>query len=454
MNKLDILNRDIFVEQLLSVVENISANKASTCFAINGVWGCGKSFVLDLFQEKLEQIQSEETAMDKYFVIRYNSWKYDYYDEPLVAIVASIISIIEEKIKLMPDKEINRILLGSFKAIAITLLSIGNTAIKGTTGIDFKKAYQTVCNGSKKELEAYKNKNKYDAYFSFNKILEKLGELLQDLAQEYTIVLIVDELDRCLPEYCIKVLERLHHLTEDKSNIITIISMDKEQLKSSIKTIFGFENPDKYLEKFINFDIKLDYGEISDTVCEKYADYLALFDKDIYPFTEPIEECIRAIFMDIDIRSQEKLIQKAMLAHTLLYSDKKDYSFLCMELLLVVMICKYHNDSCLTDATISLENFDKIFMPFSNNKPAFSNFFKNKFENIKVGMTRDMVTDSMVYVLPENPNLYAAILFTWYWLHKSNRNYIIRINKDGVNEPISNNHNELKKFIEFIRMIK
>ena len=103
---------------------------------------------MDLFQEKLEQIQSEETAMDKYFVIRYNSWKYDYYDEPLVAIVASIISIIEEKIKLMPDNEENRVLLGGFKAIAITLLSIGNNAIKEKTGVDIKNAYQTVFNGS------------------------------------------------------------------------------------------------------------------------------------------------------------------------------------------------------------------------------------------------------------------------------------------------------------------
>ena len=37
MDKLDILNRDAFVEQLLKLMEYISTNKASTCFAINGV---------------------------------------------------------------------------------------------------------------------------------------------------------------------------------------------------------------------------------------------------------------------------------------------------------------------------------------------------------------------------------------------------------------------------------
>ena len=105
MNRLDILNRGEFVEQLIKLVENISDNKSSASFAINGAWGCGKSFVLDMFQEKLEKIQSEETSNDKYFVIRYDSWKFDYYEEPLVAIVASMISIIEEKTKLFPNSE-------------------------------------------------------------------------------------------------------------------------------------------------------------------------------------------------------------------------------------------------------------------------------------------------------------------------------------------------------------
>ena len=70
MKKLDVLNRDKFVDNLLRVMENISDNKASTCFALNGIWGSGKSFVLDMFEEKLSEIQSEETSTDKYFIVR------------------------------------------------------------------------------------------------------------------------------------------------------------------------------------------------------------------------------------------------------------------------------------------------------------------------------------------------------------------------------------------------
>ena len=71
VDKLDILNRDTFVEKVLHLLDNISCNKSSACFAINGQWGCGKSFVLDMLEEQLNVIQSEETHTDKYFVIRY-----------------------------------------------------------------------------------------------------------------------------------------------------------------------------------------------------------------------------------------------------------------------------------------------------------------------------------------------------------------------------------------------
>ena len=53
MDKLDVLNRDTFVEQLVRLMNNLSDNKSSTCFAINGAWGCGKSFMLDIFEERL-----------------------------------------------------------------------------------------------------------------------------------------------------------------------------------------------------------------------------------------------------------------------------------------------------------------------------------------------------------------------------------------------------------------
>ena len=264
----------------------------------------------------------------------------------------------------------------------------------------------------------------------------------------------VDELDRCLPEYTIKVLERLHHLTENQPNIITIISIDEKQLLSSVEQIFGFKDSKKYLEKFINFEVKLDYGTVSDIIVEKYADYIALFDKDIFPFDDPLEECLQAIFKDIDIRTQELLIKKVTLAHKLLYSDKKDYSFMCMEVLLAVMICVYQDNSCFSDTPINASSFDKIFVPERKSlQPAFTEFFKDKFERIPFSQGFGISDGVRAYALPTQPNLYGAILLTWYWMHPQSRGVVFQYIKNSIYEVVSKNHEELEKYVELIKMM-
>ena len=47
MSKIDVLNRQEFVDQLIALTENIAKGKRSATFAIDGLWGTGKSFVLN-----------------------------------------------------------------------------------------------------------------------------------------------------------------------------------------------------------------------------------------------------------------------------------------------------------------------------------------------------------------------------------------------------------------------
>lgn len=460
MEKQDILNRDKFIEDLFQMVENISVNKSSTCFALNGKWGCGKSFVLDMFQEKLDNIISEETKKNKYFVIRYNSWGHDYYDEPLVAIVASLLDSIDEKTSLFPDSKRKSELLGIVKAAGVALLSIGNTAIKEATGVDVKKAGEILFKGKKEGDKDYEHAHEYDMYFAFKKVIKKLADVLEKIAEEYTIVFLVDELDRCMPAYAIKVLERLHHLTEGKANIITIIALDKDKLQYSIKQIFGFDEPEKYLEKFISFEVKLDYGKVSEAITAKHDDYIALFDKEKFPFSDSVEECWQALFKDVDVRTQEQLVKKAMLAHKLLYGEViKDYSFMCMEILLAVMICVYKDESCLNeDVSVAVDDFGKIFNIYNRDKketekPAFAEIFKVKFENVWFRTERDFPDEPIRRILEGKVSLYGAMLFTWYWMHKQNSSVVYQYTPGTTYEIIADNHKELKKFAEMMKMM-
>lgn len=454
MDKLDILQRDEFVKQLERIIKNISENKASTCFAINGKWGCGKTFVLDMLQEQLEEKQSEQTADNKYFIIRYNSWKYDYYSEPLAAIVAELMTTIEEKTALFPDSEEKQKILGALYGISIVLLTVFGTVAEVGTGLPLKDGIKAAIEGCKEGKKNYKEKHNYDEYLSLRKAIEELNEILKDLSEQHTILFLVDELDRCMPEYAIKVLERLHHLTEGKSNIITVISVDKEQLKCSIEKIFGIDNPDKYLEKFIQFEVKLDYGDVSEKITDKHADYIALFDYEKFPFNEPFEECLQAIFKEVDIRTQGQLVKKAMMAHKLLYNDKKDYSFMCMELLLAVMICVYKDESCFDNSSVDVNIFGNVFITSSVKKqPAFVKFFTEKFKKMDFVLQKNFDETIKFYVLPQKVGLYGAILYSWYWLHEPNPSVVVQMENSFFYSPVLKGYEELKKFAEMIKMM-
>lgn len=451
MDRIDVLNREEFVTQLVELTETISKTKGNPTLAIDGKWGCGKGFALDMVEERLALIQSEETATDKYFVIRYNCWKYDYYEEPLVAIVAAISEAIEEKTSLL-DSENQAKVKGLLKAVGATLFSLTSGAITTATGIYAKEAFDVLKNGLQAGKEDYEKMHEFDVYFSFNKALNSLQEVLKELGEHYTIVLMIDELDRCIPAYAVKVLERLHHLTDDVKNVISIIAVNKDSLECSLTNLFGIENPAEYLKKIINFSINLDVGKPSEEVFKKYEDYFALFDKELFDFSDSVEEFIQLIFEDLDIREQEQLVAKAKTVHELLFAEKKDYSFMCMELLLTVLICVYNNDMW-HHSNSRMFDFVSVFdYPDKSGRPPFANVFKSKFDVLGWSERTTLGGDRAV-VLPDVPSLYGAILFTWYWLNTGWKGHKVIYFSNGC-DVIKDNHKELRQFAEIIKLIK
>lgn len=452
MDRIDILNRAAFVTQLVELAETISKTKGSPTLAIDGKWGCGKSFVLDMVEERLSSIQSEETTTDKYFVIRYNCWKYDYYEEPLVAIVAAISEAIEEKTSLL-DPENQSKVKGLLKAVGATLFSLTSGAIKTATGIDTKEAFNVLKNGLQAGKDDYEKMHEFDVYFSFNKALNSLQEVLKELGEHYTIVLMIDELDRCIPAYAVKVLERLHHLTDDVKNVISIIAVNKDSLECSLTNLFGIENPAEYLKKVINFSIKLDVGKPTEEVAKKYEEYFALFDRELFDFNDSIEEFIQLIFEGLDIREQEQLVAKAKTVHELLFTDKKDYSFMCMELLLTVLICVYHN--YIWQYSIDrMFNFGTVFDYVNvGERPVLAKHLAKKFEALRYSERTTMGGDKAI-VLADEPSLYGAILFTWYWMNSGWKGHVVQCFSKGSYDVIRDNHKELKRFAEIIKLIE
>lgn len=128
---LDILNRGPVIDQMLNIVDLISKNRASYTFALNGAWGTGKTFVLDRIRAQL----TDECNNEKYCVFHYNCWQYDYYEEPLIAIVAAMLDSVEDEVSLFPKgtREIVQEVLSKVKNV---LFQLGKSYLKSKLGED------------------------------------------------------------------------------------------------------------------------------------------------------------------------------------------------------------------------------------------------------------------------------------------------------------------------------
>lgn len=355
---IDYLGRQEFVDTLVKVVQQLAASHKGCTFAINGKWGCGKTFVLDRFEEQISIFQDPNAAGDRYYVLRYNCWQYDYYEEPAVALVAAMLDAVREQSSLFKEPS------EGMKAFFNTILDIGGSVLDhiASEKLGFSPAALKDIWTKNKDQSHLQEKaaHDYDSYHSFKQQLDALGTALSKLSKEKPIIILVDELDRCMPAYAITVLERLHHIFNEQSNVITILAVDQERLESSITQIYGTRNEDElvsdYLKKFISFSLYLDTGTISGSFWEKYQDYLALFE---IPKNDQglVQELPVKLFEGVDARTQEKIMERIILLHQLSFDGSVKLPVSVMFFELLHQIVAYRCRSYLHNRTDNVETF-------------------------------------------------------------------------------------------------
>lgn len=327
--KQDFLNRTEFVERIVDFVNTLSDMNKGATFAIDGKWGSGKTFVLEMLENKLRSYQFEEAASDKFLIANYNCWQYDYYEEPSVAMVSAILDSIDREERLAIDGKIK----ATWSLFKDDIKAMAGKFAENHIGINVVEIVDRIQSEEKAQQE---KKTEFDPIFTFKKTLEEARETLSEIAKSKTIVLIVDELDRCMPPYAIKVLERLHHFFYGLDNVIVIVAVDSKQLTHSVKEIYGQELDEKgYLRKFIELTFQLDIGKIDGDIFEKYSSYFSRFNFASDYERECVEECFNNIWSGEDMRSQEKAMEKAEAIHNLITNEKVEAAVALYEMISV-----------------------------------------------------------------------------------------------------------------------
>jgi hypothetical protein len=261
----DILERKSISKQLSDFVERI---EDPVVLALDDKWGSGKTFFLKRWVAA-HNGENEGKAITVYF----DAFENDYLSDPLVSIITALSTRIpdDQEATLKTWKRVAAKLAKPAFGIALSLATFGakqqldeiGDVITEAAGGELKDATQDLWDAEKERKNAVQ---------AFKDLLVKLT---QDAASP--IVIVIDELDRCRPDYALSVLEVIKHFfTVPKVHFI--LGINGRALENSVKARYGSDiDAESYLRKFINVSFSLPrtlgrQGEVK--VISKYASKL------------------------------------------------------------------------------------------------------------------------------------------------------------------------------------
>lgn len=466
-HEIDILDRDAFIDNLMQIVDTLSQQKQGTTFAIDGGWGYGKTFVLQKFMQRIEKEKKKS-----HIVLYYNCWKYDYYEEPLIAFTAALQDLIAEKTSIFSPK-VKEMIASTFFSVIYCLGAVPSQLLEYAVGVNPQNIYKEAKADSKRKQT---EQTAFDKYSNLKQAILKVQKLLHEIQNKHTLIILIDEIDRCLPPYQIKILERFHHLFQ-VDNIISIFSVNRSQLEESVKQLYGGgkERVNHYLKKFMSFSVSIDAGNPNERVNEKFSDCLALYDETFFAGGFELKAFLYSVSPDMDIRGREKLWEKLKLLHSLSFSRKVGYDILAYELLWLIMQefkdC-YFQHSKMTPSAPSDISYTDLMSPVCKGAlsslsddnvlriPLYLSDYFNELTTKHPSSMQNYFNGKAAYILTDGSSLYEFLLAYWSQRCKTKIGFVFgtdSFSRQATNkftkEIYEQNLEDLKKFRELSQML-
>lgn len=244
----DRLNRQDYANGLIKFIKRLD----SGVIAIDGEWGVGKSWIGSRLKQRIDQEKIAST-------IWIDAFEADWEDDPSLSLVAGIANKIESANKASWLKKaapcLARLIPAGAKVaaqVAANALGINDSIVNDLSGA-IKDESSVYIESRLKDLADRKQ------------TLVHLRNLLTEAVDQSTnkkIVIFVDELDRCSPEYAIRFLERLKHLF-NVDRVIYVLLWNRAQIQGAVEAFYGIgASGQMYLDKFIDFPVHLPLSHI------------------------------------------------------------------------------------------------------------------------------------------------------------------------------------------------
>ena len=258
----DLWDRRRLGEQLTNYVDHL---QCGAVLALDARWGEGKTWFVRHWAKHLDDTNHN--------VIYLDAFANDYLDDPFLTIAAEISQAFRNSDEISePDiEDFNSKTASVLISLASIIPMIAARAGLHMIGLGAlgEAAQQTYKEG--KELYdlvsdqiTEKVKEKIEEKINNHHIeKETIQDFKNELAQlaeklDKPLIFIIDELDRCRPDFAIRLIERIKHFF-DIPKIVFVLVMNKPQLLQSVKNFYGYDSEmnGDYLEKFVDFTIHM-----------------------------------------------------------------------------------------------------------------------------------------------------------------------------------------------------
>ncbi|USE84010.1 KAP family P-loop NTPase fold protein [Acinetobacter tibetensis] len=258
----DLWDRKRLGIQLTSYVDRLQCGAVLT---LDARWGEGKTWFVRNWQKHLED--------ENHHVIYLDAFANDYLDDPFLTIAAEISQTFKNSDNI-DDADVNSFnektasVLISLAAILPVIAAKAGLHWIGLGGAgeaiqevykDGKDIYDSVSDEITGKLKEHIEK-KIENHHLEKELIQDFKRELNQLADklEKPLVFIIDELDRCRPDFAIRLIEKIKHFF-DIPKIVFVLVMDKTQFSKVVCHNYGYdeESGEEYLDKFVDFTIRL-----------------------------------------------------------------------------------------------------------------------------------------------------------------------------------------------------
>ena len=256
----DIFSRKPVAQRMCKIIAELEPSAISP-LALDGSWGSGKTIHAQRLKEEFELKYNDSIKC-----IYWNASESDFSEHPILALVAVLYQQIPENEK---RKEFAKRSLALFSGFLIGGSSfLANQYLNYQTGGAWNSILSSNFWQKARDCAKWFHSKAKKQEENFERVLKVFSEeeerikaakeLVNIVREDKDLVFIIDELDRCRPDFALKMLESIKHLFSiDKCKFVLV--MNKASVANSIERMYGLkgEASEGYLDKYIKMTFQL-----------------------------------------------------------------------------------------------------------------------------------------------------------------------------------------------------